>query len=109
MENNIKKHSTFFQWRKELRMAPILLEVLDVIESIDDCRTVYKVRWHILTTNKVYTSEFPMVTDIDGRFYEFVPIPLKTYLQAIKMLKEADSSQSARRRILNLMKKVLEL
>lgn len=108
MANRIKKHNTFFQWRKGQRMAPILLEVLDDVQTIDDCREVYKVRWHVMATDKVYPSVFPMMAT-DGSFSGFVPIPRKIYLQATKMLKEAASYQSARRRILTLMKKVLEI
>ncbi len=108
MANRIKKHDTFFQWRKERRLAPILLEVLDEVQNIDDRRTVYKVRWHVMETDKVYPSVFPMMAT-DGSFCGFVPIPRKIYLQATKILKDATSYQSARRRILNLMKKTLEL
>lgn len=108
MTNKIMKHDTFFQWRKERRLAPILLEVLGEVQNIDDRRTVYKVRWHVMATDKVYPSVFPMMAT-DGSFSGFVPIPRKIYLQATKMLKEAASYQSARRRILTLMKKVLEI
>ena len=106
--DKIKKHDTFFQWRKELRFAPILLEVLDVIEDREGYRGIYKVRWHILETEKVYTSVFPMAVDNDGTFYEFVPIPRNVFLQATKLLKEDISYKSARRRILYLVKKELE-
>ena len=104
----IKKHDSFFQWRKELRFAPILLEVLDIIEEREGYRGIYKVRWHILETDKVYTSVFPMAVDNDGTFYEFVQIPRKVYHQATKILKEDISYKSARRRILYLVKKELE-
>lgn len=100
----IKKHDTFFQWRKNLRFAPILLEVLEVIEDREGYRGIYKVRWHILETDKVYTSVFPMAVDNSGMFYEFMPIPRKTYLRAIRILKEAEPYKSARRRILYLIK-----
>ena len=103
MANRIKKHNTFFQWRKGQRMAPILLEVLDEVQNIDDRRTVYKVRWHVMDTDKVYPSVFPMMAT-DGGFDGFVPIPRKVYLQATMILNEAASYQSARRRILTLMK-----
>ncbi len=103
----IKKRDTFFQWRKELRFAPILLEVPDVIEDREGYRGIYKVRWHILETDQVYTSVFPMVVDNDGTFYEFVPIPRKVYLQATKILKEDISYKSARRRILYIAKIIL--
>ena len=106
--DKIKKRDTFFQWRKELRFAPILLEVLDVIENREGYRGIYKVRWHILETDKVYTSVFPMAVDNDGTFYEFVPITRKVYHQATKILKEDISYKIARRRILYLVKKELE-
>ena len=102
----IKKHDTFFQWWKNLRFAPILLEVLDVIEDREGYRGIYKVRWHILETDEVCTLVFPMAVGNSGMFYEFVPIPRKTYLRAIRILKEAEAYKSARRRILYLMKKL---
>ena len=103
----IKKHDTFFQWRKNLRFTPILLEVLDVIEDGEGYRGICKVRWHILETDKVYTSVFPMAVENSGMFYEFMPIPRKTYLRAIGILKEAESYKIARRRILYLVNKTL--
>ena len=87
----IKKHDTFFQWRKNLRFAPVLLEVLDIIEDRVGYRGIYKVRWHILEPDRVYTSVFPMAVDNDGMFYEFVPIPSKVYLQATRILKEVET------------------
>lgn len=45
-----------FERRKERRMAPILLEVLDDVQTVDDCREVYKVRWHVMATDKVNPS-----------------------------------------------------
>ena len=101
----IKKHDTFFQWRKNLRLAPILLEVLDIIEEREGYRGIYKVRWHILATDKIYSSVFPMAVNNEGKFYEFVPIPRIVYQQAIRILKEAETYKSARRRILYLIKK----
>ena len=102
----IKKHDTFFQWRKERRLAPILLEVLEVIEEDrDGCRGIYQVRWHILDTKEVHSSEFPMAATNDGGLMDFVKIPRTVYLQAMNILKEADSYQSARRRILYLIKR----
>lgn len=103
----IKKYDTFFQWKKNLRFAPILLEVLDVIEDREGCRGIYKVRWHILETDKVYTSVFPMAVDNNGMFYEFMPIPRKTYLRVIGILKETEIYKSARRCILYLINKTL--
>ena len=103
----IKKYDTFFQWRKNRRLAPILLEVLDVIEDREGYRGIYKVRWHILKTDKVYTSVFPMAVDNSGMFSDFMPIPRKRYHQAIKILKEAETYKSARRRILYLIKNVI--
>ena len=103
----IKKHDTFFQWRKNFRFAPILLEVLDIIEDREGYRGIYKVRWHILETGKIYTSVFPMAVDNNGMFYEFKPIPRKLYLRAIRILKEAETYKSARRRILYQMKQIV--
>ena len=100
----IKKHDTFFQWRKNLRFAPILLEVNDIIEVSVGYRGIYMVRWHILETDKVYTSVFPMAVDNDGVFYKFVPIPRKVYQQAMRILKEVETYKNARRRILYLIK-----
>lgn len=106
MTKRINKHDTFFQWRKERRIAPILLEVLDEVQTIDNCKEVYQVRWHVMGTVKVSTSVFQMMAT-NGSFYGFAPIPRKTYLRATKILKETASYPSARRRILTLMKKEL--
>lgn len=103
----IKKHDTFFQWRKNLRFALILLEVLDIIEDREGYRGIYKVRWHILETDKVYTSVFLMAVDNDGMFNEFMPISRKLYLRAIRIMKEAETYKSARRRILYLIKQIV--
>ena len=99
----IKKHDTFFQWRKSHRFAPILLEVLDIIEDREGYRSIYKVHWHILATDKVYSSVFPMAVDNNGEFAEFVPIPRKIYQRATRILKEAETYRSARRRILYMI------
>lgn len=101
----IKKHDTFFQWRKERRLAPILLEVLKIIEEDrEDCRGIYQVRWHIFDTKKVHSSEFPMAATNEGGLMGFVQIPRTIYLQAMKILKETASYESARRKILYLIK-----
>jgi hypothetical protein len=105
----IKKHDTFFQWRKDRKLAPILLEVRDIIENREGYRGIYKVRWHILETDQVYPATFPMAVDNDGMFYEFVPIPRKIYRQAMKILKETSNYKNARRRILYLIKKDISL
>ena len=90
-QKKIKKHDTFFQWRKERRLAPILLEVREVIEDREGYRGIYKVRWHILETDKEYPAVFPMAVDKDDTFYEFKPIPRKVYRQAMNILKESTS------------------
>lgn len=105
----IKRHDTFFQWRKERRLAPILLEVLEIIEDREGYRGIYKVRWQILETDKIYPSTFLMAVDNNGVFYEFVPIPHKVYCQAMKILKETSNYKNARRRILYLIKKEITL
>lgn len=100
----IKKHDTFFQWRKERRLAPILLEVLEVIEEErEGYRGIYQVRWHILDTKEVHSSEFPMAATNDGGLMDFEQIPRTVYLKAMNILKEATFYQSARRRILYLI------
>ena len=52
----IKKGDTFFQWRKDRRLAPIILEVLKVVDDREGYRGIYQVLWHILEPDKVYTS-----------------------------------------------------
>ena len=101
----IKKHNTFFQWRKECRLAPILLEVREIIENREGYRGIYKVRWHILEKDQIYPSTVPMAVDNNGLFYEFVPIPRKMYHRAMKILKDTSNYKNARRRILSLIKK----
>lgn len=104
----IKKGDTFFQWRKDRRLAPIILEVRKVIDDLEGYRGIFQVRWHILEPDKVYTSTFPMAVDNNGCFYEFVPIPRKVYRQAVRILKDCASYKNARRRILYLVKKELK-
>jgi len=101
----IKKHDTFFQWKKSHRFALILLEVLDVIEDKEGYRSIYKVHWHILATDKEYPSVFSMAVDNNGEFADFAPIPRKIYQRATRVLKEAETYKSARRRILYMIKK----
>ena len=104
----IKKHDTFFQWRKSHRFAPILLEVLDIIEDREGYRSIYKVHWHILATDKVYSSVFPMAVDNNGEFADFVPIRREMYQRAIRILKEAETYKSARRRILYMINSIIK-
>ena len=40
----IKKGDTFFQWRKERRLAPIILEVRKVIDDREGYRGIFQVR-----------------------------------------------------------------
>ena len=101
----IKAHDTFWQ-RRELRgMDPILLEVLEVEETIG-IRDICKVRWHILGHDSVSTSFFPMASITPGHLADFVSIPRKEFQQALDILKDTTIGYTSRkRRILYLLRK----
>ena len=101
----IKAHDTFWQRRKLHGMEPKLLEVLKV-EEVIGTRDICQVRWHILGTDSVSTSVFPMATITEGHFADFVPIPRDEFLKALTILNDAALDYPLRkRRILNLMRK----
>ncbi|MBQ8072008.1 MAG: hypothetical protein IJ202_14320 [Bacteroidales bacterium] len=102
-------NDTFFQWRRPLRMDPILLEVLEAVECREGYRGIYKVRWHILRTDRERVAEFLMATDKNGSFYEFHPIPREVYLQATEILSKGLSYGFARRKVLSLIKPYMNL
>ena len=101
----IKAHDTFWQ-RRELRgMDPILLEVLEVEETIG-IRDICKVRWHILGHDSVSTSVFPMASITPGHLADFVSIPREEFQQALDILKDTTTDYTNRkRRILYLLRK----
>ena len=49
----VKKGNTYYQHRTHLRLDPILLEVLKVIDPDCSGHKICKVRWHILSKDKV--------------------------------------------------------
>lgn len=81
----IKAHDTFWQRRKLHGMEPKLLEVLKV-EEVIGTSDICQVRWHILGTDSVSTSDFPMATITEGHFADFVPIPRDEFLKALTIL-----------------------
>ena len=100
----IKAHDTFWQRRKLRGLQPILLEVLEVEDTIGT-RDICKVRWHILGKDSASTSVFPMATITEGHLANFVPIPRKQYNKALGILNDASLDYPTRkRRILYLMK-----
>ena len=117
----MRKQDTFFQHRRGY--APILLKVLDIMESGDNIREICKGRWYVIGKESVSTSVFEMAT-IDGGFVNFVPVSRKVFAQAVKIMKgvannmvpDFASPQSeqgrlynnAKRRALRLLKKELD-
>lgn len=106
----IKKMDCFFQKRKvrERWLDPILLEVIGIIENRKGYCGIYQVRWHILGRDKVHTSEFPMATIKDGELMDFHPMPRATFLECIRILKEAEDYKNAKRRVVYRMKKLFD-
>ncbi len=109
MAEHIKKKDCFFQKRrvKGHWLSPILLEVIGVIENREGYRGIYKVRWHVMSRDNVYTSVFPMATIKDGEFADFVPMPRKLLLECVDILKKEEIYRNARRQVIYRMNKVL--
>ena len=100
----IKAHDTFWQRRKIRGLQPILLEVLEVEETIG-AHDICKVRWHILGKDTVSTSIFPMVTAPKGHFADFVSIPRELFLKAMEFLNTPSIDYpKCKQQILSLMK-----
>ena len=106
MTMEVKKGSTYYQNRKHLKLDPILMEVLKVIDS--DCNgfEICEVRWHILGKDKVYISDFPMATMEKGVFANFKPLPRELFLECLKILKTAEVYKNAKRRVVYRMEKL---
>ena len=104
----VKKGSTYYQNRKHLRLDPILLEVLKVIDA--DCNgfEICEVRWHILGKDKVYISEFPMATIRKGEFMNFKPMPRELFSECLAILKNAEVYKNAKQRVLYRINKLKE-
>ena len=100
----IKAHDTFWQRRNLRGMQPKLLEILKV-EEVIGTRDICQVRWHILGTDSVSTSVFPMATITEGHFADFVPIPREEFLNALAILDDTTLDYPQRkRRVLYLMR-----
>lgn len=103
----IKAYDTFWQRRNLRGIEPKLLEVLKV-EEVIGTRDICQVRWHILGTDSVSTSVFPMATITEGHFADFVPIPREEFLKAQAILNDTTLEYPLRkRRILYLMRNYL--
>ena len=105
----IKKKDCFFQKRrvKGRWLSPILLEVIGVIENREGYRGIYKVRWHVLSRDKVYSSVFPMATIKDGEFADFVPMPRMLFLECVEILRKGEIYNKSRRQVMYRMNKIL--
>lgn len=104
MTMEIKAHDTFWQRRNLRGMQPKLLEVSKV-EEVIGTRDICQVRWHILGTDSVSTSVFPMATITEGHFADFVPIPREEFLKALAILNNpALDYPQRKRRVLYLMR-----
>ena len=109
MTEKLKKKDCFFQKRKVKGrwLSPILLEVLDIIENREGYRGIYKVRWHVMSRDKVYTSVFPMATIKDSEFADFVPMSRKLFLECVEILGKGEIYSNARKRVMYRMNKIL--
>ena len=108
MTLEVKKGYKYYQNRKHLRLDPILMEVLKVIDP--DCNgfEICVVRWYILGKDKVYISEFPMATLRKGVFMNFKPMPRKLFRECLEILRNAEVYKNAKRRVLYRMNKLKE-
>ena len=105
----VKKGSTYYQNRNHLRIDPILLEVLKVIDP--DCNgfEICEVRWHILGKDKVYISEFPMATLRKGEFMNFKPMSRELFLECLAILRNTEVYKNSKRRVLYRMNKLKQI
>lgn len=99
----MKKGNTYYQDRRKERLDLILLKVLKVIDPNCYGHEICKVRWHILGKDKVHTSVFPMATIRIGEFADFNPMPRELFQECVKILKNTDVYQNAKRRVLYRM------
>jgi len=102
----VKKGNTYYQNRKHLRLDPILMEVLKVIDP--DCNgfEICEVRWHILGKDRVHTSVFPMATIRKGEFMNFNPMPRELFSESMAILRSADVYKNAKRRVVYRLEKL---
>ena len=106
MSLEVKKGYTYYQNRKHLRLDPILMEVLKVIDPDRNGFEIYEVRWHILGKDRVYISEFPMATLRKGEFMNFKPMPREVFLECLEILRTAEVYKNAKRRVVYRMEKL---
>ena len=102
----VKKGSTYYQNRKHLRLDPILMEVLRVMDPNCCGHEICKVRWHILGKDRVHTSVFPMATIRIGEFADFKPMPRELFLECLEILGNAEVYKNAKRRVVYRMEKL---
>ena len=102
----VKKGCTYYQNRKHLRLDPILMEVLRVMDPNCCGHEICKVRWHILGKDRVHTSVFPMATIRIGEFADFKPMPRKLFLECLEILSNAEVYKNAKRRVVYRMNKL---
>ena len=101
----VKDGDTYCQYRSHLRLDPILMKVITVIDP--DCcgHEICKVRWYILEKNRLYTSVFPMATIKKGVFADFIPMPREQHFECVNILKTVESYKNARRRVISRINK----
>lgn len=81
----MRQSDTFVQYKP--RHTIIFMEVLK-IEEVTDAREICKVRWFLLDEKGMNVqSNFPMCT-FKGEFANFVPIPRRTFANAVKLMKQ---------------------
>lgn len=101
----VNKGSTYYQDHRKEGLEPILLKVLKVQEVVSG-HEICKVRWHILSKDRVHTSVFPMATIRIGEFADFKPMPRKLFLECLGILKNAEVYKNAKRRVLYRINKL---
>lgn len=86
----MKRFDTFIQYKP--RHTIIFMEVLEV-EEVTEWREICKVRWFLLDKKGLNVqSNFRMCT-ADGKFANFVLLPRRAFLEAVRLMKQMDKEQ----------------
>lgn len=89
---HIKKGDTFVQYQQ---MRPITFMVVNEVDESNGHMDVCKVSWYSWYSHGINTQRrFPMAS-LDGKFFDFIPIPRKLFKEAVKLMRECDAEMKA--------------
>ena len=81
---------TFVQYKP--RHTIIFMEVLEVTDTIN-AKEICNVSWYMVCKDEIIIqSNFPMCAT-DGKFVNFVPIPRRSFLEAVRLIKKTRKEQ----------------